>query len=116
MKRTLEKLAKDREDKEGEFSEKIEEIRKQANEFKDPQSKQKLQHLVSRLEEILTSVEETPSKKRKSSFTRSSKTLPEDASQRGFNNKNGFDKPLNLTSRQVIRIQWSLLLAPPPSP
>jgi len=85
MKRTLEKLAQEREDKESEFSEKIEEIRKQANEFKDPQSKQKLQHLVSRLEEILTSVEETPSKKRKSSFARSSKTLPEDASQRGFN-------------------------------
>lgn len=79
MKRTLEKLAQERKDREGEFSEKIKEIQKQADEFKNPQKKQKLQHLISRLKEILTSVEETPSKKRKSSFTRFSKTPPEES-------------------------------------
>jgi O-antigen chain-terminating methyltransferase len=85
MKRTLEKLAQDRKDKEGEFFEKITEIRKQVDGIKDPQSKQKLQQLLSRLEEILTSVEETPSKKRKSSFARTSKKLPDDSTQRDFN-------------------------------
>jgi cyclopropane fatty-acyl-phospholipid synthase-like methyltransferase len=85
MKRTLEKLAQDRKDKEDEFSKKIQEIRKQVDKFIDPQSAQKLQPLVSRLEEILTSVEETPSKKRKSSFGRSSKTFLEDPSQKDFN-------------------------------
>ncbi len=84
MKRTLEKLAQEREDNEGEFLEKIKEIRKQTDEFKDSQNKQKLQHLVSRLEEILTSVEEPPSKKHKSSFSRSSKSPPKGSSQRDF--------------------------------
>jgi 2-polyprenyl-3-methyl-5-hydroxy-6-metoxy-1,4-benzoquinol methylase len=85
MKRTLEKLAQDHKDKEDEFSKKLEEIRKQTDELENPQSKQKLQHLVSRLEEILTSVETTPAKTRKSSFARSSKTDPEDSPQRAFN-------------------------------
>jgi 2-polyprenyl-3-methyl-5-hydroxy-6-metoxy-1,4-benzoquinol methylase len=48
MKRTLEKLAQDRKDKEGEFSEKIREIRKQADEFKNPQNK----NLFSALAEL----------------------------------------------------------------
>lgn len=87
MKRTLEKLAQDRKDKEDEFFEKLEEIKKQAGEFKDPQSKEKLQQHVSRLEEILTSVAEAPPKKRKSSLARGSKKLPEDSSQRDFNRK-----------------------------
>jgi 2-polyprenyl-3-methyl-5-hydroxy-6-metoxy-1,4-benzoquinol methylase len=85
MKRTLEKLAQDHKDKENEFSKKLEEIRKQTDELKNPQNKQKLQHLVSRFEEILTSVEKTPAKTRKSSFARSSKTSPEDSPQRALN-------------------------------
>ncbi len=85
MKRTLEKLAQDHKDKEDEFSRKLEEIRKQTDELENPQNKQKLRHLVSRLEEILTSVEKIPVKTRKSSFARSSKTSPEDSPQRAFN-------------------------------
>lgn len=85
MKRTLEKLAQNHKDKEDEFSRKLEEIRKQTDELENPQNKQKLRHLVSRLEEILTSVEKIPVKTRKSSFARSSKTSPEDFPQRAFN-------------------------------
>ena len=85
MKRTLEKLAQNHKDKEDEFSRKLEEIRKQTDELENPQNKQKLRHLVSRLEEILTSVEKIPVKTRKSSFARSSKTSPEDSPQRAFN-------------------------------
>ena len=85
MKRTLEKLAQDHKDKEDEFSRKLEEIRKQTDELEYPQNTQKLRHLVSRLEEILTSVEKIPVKTRKSSFARSSKTSPEDSPQRAFN-------------------------------
>jgi O-antigen chain-terminating methyltransferase len=85
MKRTLEKLAQDRKAQEDELSEKIKEIQKQADGLNDPQSKQRLQLLVSRLEELLISGGETPTKKRKSSFTRSSKTPPEDSPQRDFN-------------------------------
>lgn len=85
MKRTLEKLAQNHKDKEDEFSRKLEEIQKQTDELENPQNKQKLRHLVSRLEEILTSVEKIPAKTRKSSFARSSKTSPEDSPQRAFN-------------------------------
>lgn len=85
MKRTLEKLAQNHKDKEDEFSRKLEEIQKQTDELENPQNKQKLRHLVSRLEEILTSVEKIPVKTRKSSFARSSKTSPEDSPQRAFN-------------------------------
>jgi len=86
MKRTLEKLDQDRKDKEIALSQKIEEIQKQSEVFKETQNPQKLQHLVSRLEEILTSIKETSSKKRKSPFTLSSKRFsPEDFSQRDSN-------------------------------
>jgi O-antigen chain-terminating methyltransferase len=85
MKRTLEKLAQDRKDKEGEFFEKIEELGKPSKEVNDSQSKQKLQQCISRIEEILAAVEEIQPKKRKSSFSRSSKAPPEDSSQKSFN-------------------------------
>jgi SAM-dependent methyltransferase len=85
MKRTLEKLAQDREEKEGEFFEKIKEIRERADEFKNSQSIQRLQKLISSLEEILTSVEGIPPEKRKGTFSRSAKKLSETSSQRGFN-------------------------------
>ena len=114
MKRTLEKLAQDRKDKEGELSAKIKEIRKQADEFKSPQNKQKLQQIISRLEEILKSVEDTPSKKRKSSFARSSKTPPEDFSQRGFNQQvflffKELENIINLYSQQTQELSSALV-------
>ncbi|MGD9346886.1 MAG: methionine biosynthesis protein MetW [Candidatus Aminicenantes bacterium] len=84
MKRTIEKLAKDREDKEAEFIEKIAEIRKQVDEFKDPERKEKLQQLVARLEDTLTSIEEIPTKKGKRPFSKPSKKFPEGSSHKGF--------------------------------
>lgn len=95
MKRTLEKLAQDREDKEDEFFEKIKEIRKQLEVLKDARSNQKLQHLVSRLEETLTSGEGKPSKKRLSSFPRTHKKLPENDFRRGF------DQQIVLVLREI---------------
>ncbi len=85
MKRTLEKLAQDRKDKEGEFFEKIEELGKPSKEVKDSQSKKKLQQCISRIEKILAAVEEIQPKKRKPSFSRLSKTPPEDSPQKAFN-------------------------------
>jgi O-antigen chain-terminating methyltransferase len=106
MKRTLEKLAQERKDKESALSEKIEEIRQQADEFKDPQSKQKLQQILSHLEEILASAEKAPSKKRKSPFARSTKTPLEDSPQRTFNQEvflvfKELENIINLYSKQT---------------
>jgi O-antigen chain-terminating methyltransferase len=85
MKRTLEKLAKDREDKEAAFFDKIAEIRTKADEVKDPPSKEKLRHLISRLEEILTQIEGTPAKKSKAPFSRPTQKFPEGSSYKDFN-------------------------------
>lgn len=84
MKRTLEKLAQDRKDKEEAFSQKLEEVRRKAQEFIDTQSELKLNRFVRRLEEILAVLRETPPTKRRSAFTLSSKTST-DTAQREFN-------------------------------
>lgn len=84
MKRTLEQLAQERDEKEGEFLEKIKEIRKQLDTIKDLQSKHKLHHLISRLEEILKSAEGMAFGKRRIPFSRPSKKFPADVSQKGF--------------------------------
>jgi 2-polyprenyl-3-methyl-5-hydroxy-6-metoxy-1,4-benzoquinol methylase len=113
MKRILEKLAQERKEKEGELSAKIKEIRNQADEFNNPQNKQKLQQILSHLKEILTSVEETPSKKRKSSFARSTKTPPEDSLQRDFNQQvflvfKELETIVNLYSQQTQELSSDL--------
>lgn len=87
MKRTLEKLAQDRKDKEDEFFDKLKELRVKADLFKDPPGKEKLLQYISRLEELLTSAAEAPSKKRKTSIVRGSKKLPEDSPQKDFNQR-----------------------------
>jgi len=85
MKRTLEKIAQDREDKEAEFFEKIAEIRKRIDEFQDPESEERLHQIVSRLEEILTSDEEIPATKSKAPFSRPSRKFSAGSSHKTFN-------------------------------
>ena len=87
MKRTLEKLAQDRKDKEDEFFEKLEELRVKADLLKDPPGREKLLQNISRLEELLTSVDTRPLQKRKSSLSRGFKKIPEDSPQKDFNQR-----------------------------
>ncbi len=113
MKRTLEKLAQDREEKEGEFFEKIKEIKEQADEFKNSQSIQRLQQLVSSLEEILTSNRGIPQKKSKGPFSRPSKKFPVAAPQRGFNQQallifKELKEAANLYSQQTQELSSAL--------
>jgi SAM-dependent methyltransferase len=59
MKRTIERLAQQRKEKEDEFSRNLEKIKKKAEEFSPPDQIVRLQHLSSRLKEIVETQEKT---------------------------------------------------------
>jgi O-antigen chain-terminating methyltransferase len=84
MKRTLENLAQKRKDKEADFTASLEQLKTRIEAFEESLDPQKLNHLISRLEEISATKVESPEKKRKSSFSRTSKASTEEAAADRF--------------------------------
>jgi len=84
MRRIIEKLAQERKEKEEEFSRKIKELKEKSQEDVAGKSSVRLEHLFSRLEEILKS-EERPQEKKRRFFPSPSKTAKTEPSQQLFN-------------------------------
>jgi len=84
MKRTLENLTQKRKDKETDFTNSLEELKNRIEIFKESLNPQKLNHLIARLEEITVTRDESPAKKRKSSFSRTPKTTAEESLHNHF--------------------------------
>ena len=78
MKRTLENLAQKRKDKEADFTASLEQLKTRIETYREGLNPQKLNQLISRLEEISTIQTEVPGKKRKSSRSRTDKKSSEE--------------------------------------
>jgi len=85
MKRTIENLAQERKKKEDEFINKLQVISKKCVEFKESNQPVRFQHLLGRMEELLTTKETIPQKTKKRFFPFLSKKQGQDASQENIN-------------------------------
>jgi len=91
MKRTLENLAQKRKDKEADFKNSLEGLKARIETSKETLNPQKVDHLISRLEEITATKDDIPAKKRRSSFSRSHKASAEES-------------PHNLFDKQILEV------------
>jgi len=113
MKRILENLAQKRKEKETDFKTSLEQLKTRIESFKESLDPQKLDPLISRLEEISAKKTEVVEKKRKPSFSRAHKTSVAESPQSLLNQQIlGVLKEMQNTfaehSRQTCEIHASM--------